>query len=116
VLRPGKPDHDLQVIPRRLVEKAARRRGVDADGVDAELPHQREVLCNARRRWELIAHRVRRESPVGHAFDEEALRSGAQELPIGGDGRGRGGGRLLAAQLSDVLEGDTHVLKHHHRS
>ena len=44
VLRPRQPDHHAQAVACRFVEQLALRRGVGADGVDAEVRHEPEIL------------------------------------------------------------------------
>ena len=104
VLRPRQPDHDLQSAPPGLVEQFASRHRVGANGIQAKAGHQPEVFSDLRRGRELVAVRVRRERPIGDAFDKKArtrLRAArfgaqAQELAVGCDSSGRRWRRLMA--------------------
>ena len=107
VLRPRQPDHDAQPVARGRVEQLAARRRVGADRVDAERGHQAEVGGDLLQRRELVAVRVGRERPVGHAFDEEALVAGAQKLSVGHDARRREDAGL-APDVRVGLNGSAH--------
>ena len=78
----------------RLVQQVAARRRVGSDRVDAELRHQAEVAGDLSERRKLVAVRVGREGPVGHALDEEpslvpsAAVIEAQKFPVRDDPRG----------------------------
>ena len=57
----------------REIEKPARRDVVDAQQVDPELLHEREIAPRLLRIADEIALRIRRERPVGHALEEQLL-------------------------------------------
>ena len=73
VLRPGQADHDAQPLACGGIEQVPPRRRVRPDRVDAEARHLAEVRGNLLHGGKLVALRVGRKGPVGHAFDEESL-------------------------------------------
>ncbi len=71
VLRPGKPGHHAQPVLRGFIEQIYSRRGVSADGVEAEARHQAEVRGDLGQWRKLIAVSVGCEGAVGDTLNEE---------------------------------------------
>ena len=96
VLRPREADHDAKTVLGRLVEQFAARRGIRADGIDAERCHQTEVFGDPRGTGELVAVGVRRKRAVRHALDEKTVLAKSQEFAVRRDPLGQGIGPSTA--------------------
>jgi hypothetical protein len=88
VLRPGKTGHYAQPVLRGFIEQIHSRRGVSADGVEAEARHQAEVRGDLGQWRKLIAVSVGCEGAVGNTLDEEPLSTDSQKFPVRGDAPG----------------------------
>ena len=104
----GPRDRDQHEQPRlgEQVHEPARRHVVDAQEVDAEVAHEREVGAHACRRAEELARRIGMERPVGDALEEKFLVSAKEKLRVDADAFGNGGskgsGRHLGRQSGRI--------------
>ncbi len=89
VLRPRKPDQNLQTDQLRGIEQPERRHRKDPDGVDAGFGHQREIGIDDRVFGELRPMAALWEGAVSDAFDEVLFVADKKELALHPDRRGR---------------------------
>ncbi len=68
VLPPPERDHDADAVFVGEIEEPLRRRVVDADAVDADLTHHREVATRLFDRPDVKILRVRRKRATGDPF------------------------------------------------
>ena len=96
MLRPRHADQHLEAVIVGEIEQPERRRGEDANRVDADLGHQREIALGDLAFRELAAMRACREGPVGHAFDEELFVAAEKEFALNANRHAtRGGARAF---------------------
>ena len=107
VLRPRQPDHHPQAAASRLVQKITTRRGVETDGIQAEVCYLLKVLGDLAIRRVLIPVCPRRKGSVRDALDKEPPVLDTQKLPIGGGARRRSGYRKVEGYRID-LGGSAH--------
>lgn len=82
VLRPRQPDHDVQPVPRSLVEHVRGWRRVGSDRVDAGGRHQAEVVSDPMGFWKLRTGVVGGKRAVGDPLHEEAAPIDLEEFTV----------------------------------
>ena len=73
-------------MARGFIEQIGAGAGVGSNSIDAETGHEAEVFGDLPERWKLVPVRVRGESAIGHALDEEPVISGRRRR-LGSIGR-----------------------------
>ena len=86
---PGQSDQNAHARRRATIQKPARRHVIDANDVDPEFAHLREVTARLLVRAEVMAFRIRFERPVGDALDEKFPVAFEEELGERTDADGR---------------------------
>ena len=106
MLGPGDRDQHEQPGLGEQVHEPARRDVVDAQQVDAQFAHERQVGAGFFRRADEVSRRVGMERAVGDALEEEFAVAPEEELGLDADAVG---GRKSHAEADVRTRGDSRV-------